>query len=1007
MKSQISRNSRQTEKRYSGVYQQQGRMITDADWNELMDLVRERLDGVLADLVGSGAPRGRAFVQKTEAGADQLRLGWGWVYVDGVPAQVRPAPDLAPVPADFQYLAQADFPAPPPLPNDNYTLYLDVWERTVTALEDPQLMDPGLHGADTCTRTQTMAQVKWCPATVDPEDGNRNPAIGAARLQVAIRQGVTESDPCDPCSDEMALDEPVGDYLFRLEIHDLSCDDSGRPVRVTLKWSGENGAEQLTVPAAGVNLPPGFSGPDWGYEFFHGPAQKSASEKQVGSHLAAGSWSPARGLLVSGWPETPEADYALVRRWDGFCTLAKNSAGTWDLAANQTHVDRGILLSGSRPSNTPGYFKAGTRVNIHLDALTLNLDLAGHPLVAGDYWLAPVRSARHQAGEVVLEESAPAGIRHRYLAVATVKGGVWRWAAALTRGEQQRRFAFPPLSALTATDIGYTIPAGIPSAGNSVSLRALLAESLGGHWALPGQRGADVAEALDALLGRLDASHLPLRKDDAACPQLRDSAAIRTVQDALNLLCSLKRDGCSTYTVFPEPGWEQVFDRLAEGENAHICFHNGDYVLSRTLTLAGKGYLKITGGGPATRIRAPRHETVLRLEDCAGVTLRDLALEAGRSGYQGDDRHLNGALTVVDCGDVTLEGVELRCAAGSRPSATCLTVRRPEGTLTEPVATRIRGCRFRMGHYQQGVLLINARKALLEDNSFQVEKKPAGLSFEKLLESPGQRLIIEKLLVGNTELLEEGATAAQGKILIAAGGYRIGFDSALPQREWNALLRAHPATGITSAKELALYVSSLGARLVREESFRTGFSAFRRWFGQLKEENPAVASRGIVCAGRLAEDIRILGNRLEGALEAIHIGLSHRAAAQSRPDVAGRIIIRDNNIRLYTAATAGFVRRGIFVGNCNHLVVEDNRLVNQRYSSGRRLDTEGIRIFGWLGRMILIRQNYLAGCSIGIRMTATGSSAGKNQWLICDNLTPSASQAVVAPNGARSLNNWA
>ena len=59
MKTQISRISHWPEKRYSGVYQQQGRMITDADWNELVELLKARVDGALADAVGSGTGQTR------------------------------------------------------------------------------------------------------------------------------------------------------------------------------------------------------------------------------------------------------------------------------------------------------------------------------------------------------------------------------------------------------------------------------------------------------------------------------------------------------------------------------------------------------------------------------------------------------------------------------------------------------------------------------------------------------------------------------------------------------------------------------------------------------------------------------------------------------------------------------------------------------------------------------------------------------------------------------------
>ncbi len=70
MKTEISRNSHQAKKRYSGVYQQQGRMLTDADWNELVDVFKEQLDDALKDVVGTvdengessrgGIPRHRA-----------------------------------------------------------------------------------------------------------------------------------------------------------------------------------------------------------------------------------------------------------------------------------------------------------------------------------------------------------------------------------------------------------------------------------------------------------------------------------------------------------------------------------------------------------------------------------------------------------------------------------------------------------------------------------------------------------------------------------------------------------------------------------------------------------------------------------------------------------------------------------------------------------------------------------------------------------------------------------
>ena len=164
MKTQLSRNSFDVDQRYSGVYQQMGRMLTDADWNELSDLTKHRLADALTDVIGSGTPRGRGILEIMDHndGTQSFNLRWGYAYVDGIIAQVRPDPTATlndPNGVALEYEHQADFPHAPSRPASDHVLYLDVWERTVVILEDHNLLDPGLQGADTCTRTQTMAQV--------------------------------------------------------------------------------------------------------------------------------------------------------------------------------------------------------------------------------------------------------------------------------------------------------------------------------------------------------------------------------------------------------------------------------------------------------------------------------------------------------------------------------------------------------------------------------------------------------------------------------------------------------------------------------------------------------------------------------------------------------------------------------------------------------------------------------------------------------------------------------
>ena len=78
--------------------------------------------------------------------------------------------------------ALAGFP-PPPLPAaGDAVVYLDVWEREVTYVEDPALLDVALGGADTATRRQTVWQVR-----VDSVD------LGAS-LVLRVRQPVARVD---------------------------------------------------------------------------------------------------------------------------------------------------------------------------------------------------------------------------------------------------------------------------------------------------------------------------------------------------------------------------------------------------------------------------------------------------------------------------------------------------------------------------------------------------------------------------------------------------------------------------------------------------------------------------------------------------------------------------------------------------------------------------------------------------------------------------------------------
>ena len=75
MKTQISRLPDTLHTPWSGVYQQQGRMIADADWNALTEVMKARLNDALFDIVGSGSPDRGGIVASDGAGT--YELVWG------------------------------------------------------------------------------------------------------------------------------------------------------------------------------------------------------------------------------------------------------------------------------------------------------------------------------------------------------------------------------------------------------------------------------------------------------------------------------------------------------------------------------------------------------------------------------------------------------------------------------------------------------------------------------------------------------------------------------------------------------------------------------------------------------------------------------------------------------------------------------------------------------------------------------------------------------------------
>ncbi|HXO40428.1 MAG TPA: DUF6519 domain-containing protein, partial [Thermoanaerobaculia bacterium] len=155
-----------------------------------------------------------------------LRLGAGRYYVCGVPC-VNPTTAL--------YTEQWAYPgAPLPPDSGRFLVYLEVWQRTVTWIQDAALREVALGGPDTTVRSQTVAQVKIRPLERD-DDGAALPAA-VAPGRMSARRGAVGT---------------LGNDLYRIEIHDAGWGrQTGGLGAPTCKWSRRNGA--VAYPIAPV-----------------------------------------------------------------------------------------------------------------------------------------------------------------------------------------------------------------------------------------------------------------------------------------------------------------------------------------------------------------------------------------------------------------------------------------------------------------------------------------------------------------------------------------------------------------------------------------------------------------------------------------------------------------------------------------------------------------------------------------------------------------------------------
>ena len=437
---------------FAGVLMQQGRVQLDADWNELVELLDRRLRAETVDLVSRGAnpdiagvavvPRQTPEAFKVEAAAGKITIGRGRMYVDGLLAENHGAgvDEFDALLAEIRgkdavpYDAQPYLPHPPDLPaRGPHLVYLDVWQREVTHLERPCLVEPAI-GVDTTTRLQTVWQVRALAdigagvTCLTPDAQVRgwldliSPSAGRLSTKAV---GVKPSD--DPC--ELP---PTGGYrglenqLYRVEVH-----DGGGVGQATFKWSRDNATvasrvaevlsgHELRLESLGRDAVLSVGTGDWveitdDWRELTGeqgdPGRRRGEIRKVTVDVAKQTitFSPdlPADLVPSGTgSNTLEKRRLRVRRWD-------HKGKVRDASDHEVFDLDGGLSKGVIPvpaANTPLILEKGVQVTFSL--------AAGGGFRCGDYWVFAARTA--DASVETLTQAPPRGVHHHFARLAVV-----------------------------------------------------------------------------------------------------------------------------------------------------------------------------------------------------------------------------------------------------------------------------------------------------------------------------------------------------------------------------------------------------------------------------------------------------------------------------------------------------------------------------------------------------------------------------------------------------------
>jgi hypothetical protein len=431
---------------YAGVELEQGRVLLDADANEMMAIVDRRLRALASDTLGRSTVSSttpNAF--KITAATGTLLIGKGRLYVDGLLAENHGAAssdqakrlfdDLLgePVFADpIRYDAQPYLPNPPPLPTGGrHLVYLKVWNREVTDLEQPDLIESAV-GVDTSSRLQTVWQVRVLSddAGANTTCGTPDPDVPGWSSIIAPSTGVLSTGIFDvaPVDDPCEL-PPTGGYrglenqLYRVEIHDAGQPGAG----ATFKWSRDDVGSRIASMISGTELELEtlgrddvlrFNTGDWVEitddvrEFSQGPGEMRRITVIEATRRIQFTPGLPPEMLPGSFPNTlfPRGRHTRVRRWNQAHKILRTDASGTPVEVQDLDAANSTGVIAVPTTGTTLILESGVTISFASTGST--------GFRSGDYWAFAARTA--DASVETLDRAPPRGIDLNYARL-----GIW------------------------------------------------------------------------------------------------------------------------------------------------------------------------------------------------------------------------------------------------------------------------------------------------------------------------------------------------------------------------------------------------------------------------------------------------------------------------------------------------------------------------------------------------------------------------------------------------------